>query len=430
MDLKNIIKNQPIINLGIIGHVSNGKSSITKCITGIATQKHSDEKKRNITIKLGYANAKIFKCNNCTEPECYKSSGDENITLKCEYCNNEMELINHISICDVPGHNLFMSAMMNGTNVMDYTILIESVMNSDIPAPQTTEHLLCTNIAKIPNIATCINKLDLVKKSDAKIFISKLKKELIDTCAENSPIIPVSASIGINIDALVQILGKLEPPNKNYEDKAIMLIIRSFNINKCGLDINKLKGGVVGGSIINGTLKLNDEIIIKPGYISKNTDLNNETRFKYHSIKSNVKSINSEKTALEFAVSGGLIGVQLDIDPALTADDGLVGSILLEKSYDDKNIYKVYENLEMEFENFREEINLNLDDNLLINVNSSNCQAKLIEINNNIIKIELINKPVCVKINDFCTISNYDNSSIKILGRGKIIGGKESLCIN
>jgi len=427
MDISNIIKKQPIVNIGIIGHVSNGKSSLTKCLTGIATQKHSDEKKRNITIKLGYANARIFKCNECEEPICYQSTGEDVEILKCKHCSEDMELVNHISICDVPGHNLFMTAMMNGTSVMDYTVLIESVMNTEVPAPQTKEHLLCTNISGIPNIATCINKLDLVKKGDAKIYINKLKKELIDTQAESSSIIPISASIGLNVDALTQILSKIKPENKSYEDKAIMYIVRSFNVNKCGYPINKLIGGIIGGTIIRGTMNINDEIVIKPGFIKKNTT--GSTRFQYYPLSSKISSINSEKTKLESAISGGLIGVGLDIDPGLTGNDGLVGSLLIDKSYEKDNLYKVYEDLELEFEHFRDinnESNEKLSEVILINVNACNCQAKVISQKDNIINIELINKPACLKIGDKCTISNYENDILKIMGRGTIISGKES----
>jgi translation initiation factor 2 subunit 3 len=423
MLLDKIIKKQPIVNIGIIGHVSNGKSSVTKCLTGIATQKHSDEKKRNITIKLGYANARIFKCPTCEEPSCFQSTGEDIDILKCKHCSGDMELVNHISICDVPGHNLFMTAMMNGTSVMDYTILIESVMNTEVPAPQTKEHLLCTNISGIPNIANCINKLDLVKKIDAQNFISKLKKELIGTQAENSPIIPVSASLDINIDVITQILSKIKPQNKCYEDKAIMYIVRSFNVNKCGAPINKLIGGIIGGTIIKGTLNLNDEIIIKPGYITKNDS--GKTKFKYCPLKSKISTINSEKTKLDSAISGGLIGVGLDIDPGLTGNDGLVGSILLDSSYNE--LYKVYEELELEFEQLRKDCKKEISDSILINVNSCNCQAKVISHEKNIIKIELLNKPACLKINDYCTISNYQNDIITIMGRGKMLRGKESI---
>lgn len=426
MDLNKIISKQPIVNLGIIGHVSNGKSSVTKCLTGIATQKYSDEKKRNITIRLGYANCKIFKCSECREPECYKSSGDQINSMICPNCETEMELVNHISICDVPGHNLFMSAMINGTSVMDYTILVESAINPELPAPQTTEHLVCTNLSKIPNVAICLNKLDLVKKSDASVIIKKLKHQLLDTQAEKSLLIPISASLGLNIDALLQILAKLRPVDKKYDTKCIMFVVRSFNINKCGTEINELKGGVLGGSIISGTLHVNDEVIIKPGYVIKSTD--NISKYKYKPIKSKVLSINSEKTELESAISGGLIGIQLDIDPGLTSSDGLVGSIVLDNSLDN-GTYKVFEEVKLQIKKFRnddDENKLKTGDIMLISINSSNCKSKIINIDKEEIDLQLLEKPVCTKIGDQCTISSYKNDIIKIFGRGNILTGKES----
>ncbi len=426
MNLNKVMTKQPIINLGIIGHVSNGKSSITKCLTGIATQKYSDEKKRNITIRLGYANCKIFKCNTCPKPECYKSTGESVENMVCSTCNNEMELVNHISICDVPGHNLFMSAMMNGTSVMDYTILVESAINPELPAPQTTEHLVCTNLSKIPNVAICLNKLDLIKKSDAISIMKKLKNEFIDTQAEKSLMIPISASLGLNIDALLQIISELRPVDKKYDSKCIMFVVRSFNVNKCGTEINDLEGGVIGGSIISGTLKINDEVIIKPGYITKNKN-NDSTKYKYKPIKSKILSINSEKTELESAISGGLIGVQLDIDPGLTTNDGLVGSIVLDKSLDNGD-YKVFEEIKLKIEKFRDDENIifKLGDTLLISINSSNCKSKIIGMNEDYINVELLDRPGCTKIGDYCTISSYKNEIIKIIGRGSILDGKES----
>ena len=84
--MKKIMDNQPTINVGMIGSVSNGKSSITEKLTSIKTQKHSSEKERNITIKLGYANAKIFKCPKCPKPDCYQSAQSEIYEMDCKYC--------------------------------------------------------------------------------------------------------------------------------------------------------------------------------------------------------------------------------------------------------------------------------------------------------------------------------------------------------
>jgi translation initiation factor 2 subunit 3 len=89
MEISQIMKHQPTINIGMIGSVSNGKSTITGKLTGIKTQKHSDELKKNITIKLGYANTKIFKCPDCPEPQCYQSHHSEIMEAQCKFCDNE-----------------------------------------------------------------------------------------------------------------------------------------------------------------------------------------------------------------------------------------------------------------------------------------------------------------------------------------------------
>ena len=114
---------QPNLNIGIIGHVSHGKSSLIRLLTGINTIKHSNEKKRNITINIGYANTKICKCNLCKSIKSYNSQETEFV---CENCNIEMELIKHISFVDCPGHDSFMSTMISGASIMDAVILVIS----------------------------------------------------------------------------------------------------------------------------------------------------------------------------------------------------------------------------------------------------------------------------------------------------------------
>ena len=75
---KEIISRQATINIGTIGHVAHGKTTLVRAISGIQTTRHKIEKERNITYVLGYANAKLYKCPKCPEPECYKSAGSEN----------------------------------------------------------------------------------------------------------------------------------------------------------------------------------------------------------------------------------------------------------------------------------------------------------------------------------------------------------------
>ena len=113
--IHDVIKSQATINLLISGHVSHGKSSICRAITGIQTQKFKKEKERNITIKLGYANAKIFMCMICPRPQCYQSfsSSKQDNPICCNTpCTSPMKLVRHISFSDAPGHEILMGILL------------------------------------------------------------------------------------------------------------------------------------------------------------------------------------------------------------------------------------------------------------------------------------------------------------------------------
>ena len=140
-----IIKNQPNTNLGMIGHVASGKSTLAYQITGVKTQKFASEKERNITIHIGYANAKIFVDKN---DELHTTNSDTNILKDDD--GDEMKLIKHISIVDCPGHESFMSNMINGSAVMDASVLVIAT-NEKIPQPQTFEHLQAVESLNISN---------------------------------------------------------------------------------------------------------------------------------------------------------------------------------------------------------------------------------------------------------------------------------------
>ncbi len=89
--------------------------------------RHLREKKRNITIKLGYANAKLFKCPTCPQPECYKSynSGQpDDVACPNEGCASKMVLTRHVSFVDCPGHDTLMATMLAGAAVMDAALLL------------------------------------------------------------------------------------------------------------------------------------------------------------------------------------------------------------------------------------------------------------------------------------------------------------------
>src|SRR5688572_8906186 len=97
-----IIARQATINIGTIGHVAHGKSTVVKAISGVQTVRFKNELIRNITIKLGYANAKIYKCDNekCPRPTCYRSyKSDKEVDPPCERdgCEGTYRLLRHVS---------------------------------------------------------------------------------------------------------------------------------------------------------------------------------------------------------------------------------------------------------------------------------------------------------------------------------------------
>ena len=118
------------------------------CIEGIKTQKHSSEKERNITIKLGYANCKIFKCKECPIPDCYYSSNSKTTEMTCD-CGKLCELVNHISFIDSPGHDALFSTLLSGINIMDYAVVVVSAKENVDDKPKLGDHLFVLKIQGI-----------------------------------------------------------------------------------------------------------------------------------------------------------------------------------------------------------------------------------------------------------------------------------------
>lgn len=425
-DIIKVMNDQPTVNVGMIGSVSNGKSSITEKLTGIKTQKYSSEKERNITIKLGYANAKIFQCPDCPKPQCYQSTQSEIYELNCKYCCSEMELKKHISIVDSPGHHSLMATMLNGAAVMDTTILVESVANDGL-AFQTSEHLAATDLIDLPNKIVCMNKMDLVKKDVALEKIYALQNELKKyKITKNSPIVPVAANHGLNIDILCQyICETIEEPVRDINASLKMIVVRSFNINKPDTEIDKLQGGVVGGTVVKGKLKVGDYVTVCPGYITKSGD----KKWTYKPLTTKVLSINSEKNNLNSAIPGGLIGVQLDIDPGFAAKDGLVGQLVTVTS--NLENYRVYETLFMTFNllDRLNSLNIKKDDILIINCNSNNTKGKVVKIKGHKMEIDLLECPICLELGDYLTLSKIVDTNIVVIGRGQVLDGINSISI-
>src|SRR5580658_11227715 len=111
------IPKQPECNIGTSGHVDHGKTSLVSAITGVWASAHSEELKRGITIKVGYADAAFYKCPVTPPPEAYSTSPI------CPVCGNETQLLRAVSFVDSPGHESLMTNMLAGAAVMDGAIL-------------------------------------------------------------------------------------------------------------------------------------------------------------------------------------------------------------------------------------------------------------------------------------------------------------------
>lgn len=304
-----IISRQATINIGTIGHVAHGKSTVVKAISGVQTVRFKNELERNITIKLGYANAKLYKCQNpdCPRPTCYKSyKSEKEVNPKCERegCEGEMKLLRHVSFVDCPGHDILMSTMLSGAAVMDAALLLIAG-NETCPQPQTSEHLAAIEIMKLNHIIILQNKVDLMKEEGADQHYQSILKFIRGTVADGSPIIPISAQLKFNVDAVVEhLISSIPVPPRDFTAAPRLIVIRSFDVNKPGAEIDELKGGVAGGSILNGVLKLGDEIEIRPGIVSKDS----QGKIQCKPIYSRVVTLFAEHNDLKFAVPGGLIG--------------------------------------------------------------------------------------------------------------------------
>eukprot|EP00894_Picocystis_sp_ML_P000475 jgi/Pico_ML_1/50992/g2101.t2 len=265
-----VISRQATINIGTIGHVAHGKSTVVKAISGVHTVRFKNELERNITIKLGYANAKIYKCEDeaCPRPQCYRAYGSskEDNPL-CEvpgWEGKRMKLLRHVSFVDCPGHDILMATMLNGAAVMDGALLLIAA-NETCPQPQTSEHLAAVEIMRLGHIIILQNKVDLIQESVAANQEEAIQKFIQGTIADGSPVVPVSAQLKYNIDVVCEYLvNKIPVPVRDFTSSPEMIVIRSFDVNKPGSEVDEIEGGVAGGSILKGVLKMGMEIEVRP----------------------------------------------------------------------------------------------------------------------------------------------------------------------
>ncbi|KAK4374473.1 hypothetical protein RND71_005150 [Anisodus tanguticus] len=532
--------------LGTIGHVAHGKSTVVKAISGVQTVRFKNELERNITIKLGYANAKIYKCeeDHCPRPMCYKAygSGKEDSPM-CDvpgFENCRMKLLRHVSFVDCPegassvmlvsiqrivgeshicigsavrickccfydlripvartlqkccrtrvgysknallleylthpstflkslsniavdplpllklkniahtlstyvllrvsglffaicqsGHDILMATMLNGAAIMDGALLLIAA-NESCPQPQTSEHLAAVEIMRLQHIIILQNKVDLVQENVAINQHEAIQKFIQGTVADGAPVVPISAQLKYNIDVVAEyIVKKIPIPERNFISPPNMIVIRSFDVNKPGFEVDDIRGGVAGGSILKGVLKVNQLIEVRPGITVKDESGN----IKCTPIYSRIVSLFAEQNELQFAVPGGLIGVGTTMDPTLTRADRLVGQVLGEVG----SLPEVFVELEVNFFLLRRLLGVRTKDTerqgkvsklakgeiLMLNIGSMSTGARVVAVKNVFAKLQLTS-PVCTSKGEKIALSRRIEKHWRLIGWGQIQAG-------
>ncbi|KAK4688933.1 translation initiation factor 2 subunit 3, partial [Tremellales sp. Uapishka_1] len=428
-----VISKQATINIGTIGHVAHGKSSTVRAISGVQTVRFKTELERNITIKLGYANAKIYKCQNpsCAPPGCFKSypsSMEDSPPCERPNCGGTMKLMRHVSFVDCPGHDILMATMLTGAAVMNGALLLIAG-NESCPQPQTGEHLAALEIIGIDpkNIVILQNKMDLVREGEATEHSESIKKFVEGTTARLAPIIPVSAQLKFNIDAVVQAICNITPPKYDFSADPRMVVIRSFDVNRPGSTVDDLKGGVAGGSILQGVFKVGQQVEIRPGLITRDANGNCSCR----PLLSKIVSLYAENNQLQFAVPGGLIGVGTLVDPALCRADRLLGMVMSSVGKGPS----IYLEIKAEVFLLRRLLGVKTDDSkkakvsklivgetLFVNIGASQTGGRIINVKGADVTIALTT-PACSEKGEKIALSRRIDKHWRLIGWGKVKSG-------
>jgi translation initiation factor 2 subunit 3 len=143
-----------------------------------------------------------------------------------------------------------MATMLNGAAVMDGALLLIAA-NETCPQPQTSEHLAAVEIMRLEHIIILQNKIDLISESAAQNQHDAISDFIKGTIAEAAPVVPISAQLKYNVDAVCEYIVKRIPvPVRDFISPPQMIVIRSFDVNKPGSEVDDLRGGVAGGSIL------------------------------------------------------------------------------------------------------------------------------------------------------------------------------------
>jgi len=400
---------QPEVNIGTIGHVDHGKTTLVEAITGVWAARHSEELRRGITIKLGYADAPIYKCPKCKPPQSYSTEPT------CPHCGSQGEFVRAVSFVDAPGHEALMATMLSGAAVMDGAILVIAA-DEPCPQPQTREHLAAIEITGVKNLIVVQNKIDIVDEKRALESYKEIVEFLKGTRAEGAPIIPISAQHSINIDVVIQAIEEhISTPSRDPSKSPRMYVVRSFDVNKPGTPVEKLMGGVIGGTTLQGKFQVGDEIEIRPGIRVKK-----HGKTLYEPLFSEIVSLHAGGRTVKEAQCGGLVGIGTLLDPSLTKADGLIGNLVGKPDMLPPNRFE----LVLDTHLFKRAVGtkelvevdkVNKGERLLLDVGTTITVGNVVSTRENVAVFQLA-RPVCAEENFRVAISR------KIAGRWRLIG--------
>jgi translation initiation factor 2 subunit 3 len=404
---------QPCVNIGTAGHVDHGKTTLIQALTGVWTSAHSEELKRGITIRVGYADAAFYKCKSCEPPLGYS------VTPTCNNCGKESELSRVVSFVDSPGHESLMANMLSGSALIDGAMLVIAA-NEKVPQPQTKEHLLALQTLGIQQIVLVQNKADLVTYEDALANHNDIVKFVKGTTAGKAPVIPISAQSKLNIDALIgAIESTIETPKREESKNTVMHVLRSFDVNKPGTKIKNIKGGVMGGSIVQGSFKVGDEIEIKPG-------LANEKNNKYESIRTQIASLGTGAGLVDEVRPGGLVAIGTTLDPSMTRSDSLIGSVIGKPDTLPQNssTAKIEVNLFDTAVGSLDEIKVSsvqVGESLRLSIGTAPILSKVTSVRGEKIEVQF-KRPVCLFEKGKVALSRRITERWRLIGAGVIVG--------
>ena len=394
---------QPEVNVGMIGHVDHGKTSLTKALTGKWCDTHSEEMKRGISIRLGYADATFYKL---------KTNNRFVYSNTTEYQGKRAEVVSFrkVSFVDAPGHETLMTTMLSGAALMDGAVLVIAA-NEVCPQPRTIEHLMALKFAGVSNLVVAQNKIDLVTKEEALKNYYSIKDFLDSYGFNNVPIIPTVANFGVNVDSLIEAIETRIPTKKFDLTKPLrMFVARSFDVNKPGTKVKDLKGAILGGSISTGIIKVGDEVEIGPGLMGFT--------------KTKVMSISIDGGLIDSAKPGGLIAIGTDIDPSMAQNDRLRGQIVakvgtLPKPTKSLNLkLNLFER--MLEQNLIEKIDIKISDPLVVTIGTNTVLGFVSKIDKKTCLLNLKNEVIAEK-NEKVAISKNINGQWRLIAYGEVL---------